>query len=228
MIQKILYLGLISAFLFIVTACSGQGMTDLAVQQTQVAIQQTKVVVEQTQAALSTSQPSSLVGDNLFRDDFDDGKADEWIPAMGTWNVVEGEYVCLGYDSRALVGQDSWTDYIVTAKVKSGMSDDINAGVMGRVQDANNYYLALIYQGTARIYLRTPNGWQELASVLYSSVNGKWYKVGLEFQGTKIKMYIDDVLVVTAEDAVILKGKIGLDCSQSESYFDDVNVTAIK
>src|SRR6185436_4898498 len=115
---------------------------------------------------LPKNTPAISSGSLIFFDDFNDGNANGWLPAAATWSLVEGQYICIGgIDGRSFIGEDYWTNYLVSAKVKL-VSGDVNAGVLGRLKDADHYYYAQLFRGLARIYLQN-GGWRELASVPY-------------------------------------------------------------
>src|SRR5512134_1989510 len=85
----------------------------------------------------------------LFSDNFDDGNANGWTQAQGTWAVVQdsGSFVysmtALGTEGRTMAGSQAWTNYAVEARVKVvdfGGSNRVM--VAGRLLDFNNYYAA--------------------------------------------------------------------------------------
>ncbi len=182
----------------------------------------------ETVALLQSMTPEGLSeketsGSLLFSDNFDDGDNKEWIVSAGDWNAISNQYLCVtNDDGRTFAGKEDWTDYAVSANIKT-FSGRMDVGVLGRVQDASHFYLAQLVNGRARIY-RQDNGWIELRSVPYEAVNNVLYTVKMEFRGTQISMYVNDELVATAEDAMYLKGKVGLRCTRSQVYFDDVKV----
>lgn len=174
----------------------------------------------------ATLPPGSI----LFEDNFTDGNADGWIPATGTWQVIEGQYTCVsGDDPRAgtFIGESYWGDYTVSADVKA-ISGAVDLSVLGRLQDADHYYNAQLWQGNARIY-RRDGSWTQLVSVPYATTFGTWYNITLKFSGTRISMYVNGVLVTSAEDAVFLKGKVGFRCAtNSQAYFDNIIVKTLE
>jgi FtsP/CotA-like multicopper oxidase with cupredoxin domain len=200
---------------------------DVQIKLAEVEAKLAKLLPTATPTPKVTSTPTATATpDSSFFDNFD-GDAEGWVPAMGTWSVIEGQYVCVGNnDARSFAGKEYWTDYAVSADIKP-ISGNIDVGVIGRLQDAEHFYLAQLRAGKAWIWRRS-NDWQELVSVPYAATNGTWYKVRLEFRGTRLNMYIGDALVVSAEDAIFLRGKIGLRCAAgSQTYFDNVKVTLL-
>ena len=180
---------------------------------------------EPTATPTETPLPTATLppGSTLFEDNFDDGDANGWLPALASWNVVDQEYICVSDDGRTFSGEENWTDYIVSADIQP-LSGTIDSGVLGRVQDEEHFYLAQLYEGRARLYIRNGN-WIELTNVPYGTEHGVTYRVALELRGTKINMYVNDTLVTSTEDATYLNGKIGLRCAAgTQAYFDNVTV----
>lgn len=162
-------------------------------------------------------------GSVMFEDNFNDGDIQGWLPAKGTWSVVDGQLLCVSSNegvSVAYIGEGNWTNYTVSTRVRS-ITESVDMGVLAHLQDADNYYVGLIWRGEAQI----KRGTTHLIVTPYSVASGTWYTIRLEVIGTQIKMYVDDVLVAATEDGVFLMGKIGLRCaSSSQIYFDDVVV----
>src|SRR5215208_774203 len=70
------------------------------------------------------AQGAPLSQSALFSDNFDDGNANGWTPAAGTWSVVQdsGSFVyalaATGTEGRTMAGSQAWTNYAVEARVK--------------------------------------------------------------------------------------------------------------
>jgi hypothetical protein len=174
-----------------------------------------------TPAATSTPTRGANI---LFSDVFETEDALGWMPAFGSWSVSGGRYICAtNAEAWTASGEEAWMDYRVSAKVRLS-GDYINVGVIGRMQDEQHFYMAQLYGGNARIF-RRKNGWRGLVSVPYPIEAGSWYKLGLEFSGTQIHLYINDGLIVSVEDESYPSGKIGLYCSRCQASFDDILVT---
>src|SRR5215471_20257844 len=74
--------------------------------------------------AAIVSMATVVQGATLFSDNFDDGNANGWTVAAGSWTVVQdsGSFVYslpgTGVEGRTMNGSQSWTDYAVEARVK--------------------------------------------------------------------------------------------------------------
>ncbi len=180
-------------------------------------------VIIDTPTSIPTATPFVST---LYNDNFDDNDANGWLEIIPSWKLVDGQYICISNNNvggQTLSGDDQWTDYVVSADIKT-VSGTIDGGVFGRVQDAEHLYLAQLHRGKATIH-RRENTWIPLVSVPFAAEHGTVYRVSLEFRGTKINMYVNDVLVTSAEDAAYLSGKIGLRCANNQTFFDNVTVT---
>src|SRR6185503_10153372 len=108
------------------------------------------------------AQGAPLSQSALFSDNFDDGNANGWTVAAGTWSVVQdsGSFVytmaATGTEGRTMNGSQSWTDYAVEARVKvTNFGGSNRVLVAGRLLDFNNYYAAsLLNSGGGTLELR--------------------------------------------------------------------------
>lgn len=176
-----------------------------------------------TPTPILTLQPGSV----LFEDSFDDGDANGWIPTSGSWNVVGGEYICFADEGRSLVGEGFWTDYAVGAEIKP-LAGRIDAGLIGRAQDEEHFYLAQLIDNNARLFRRNSGRWEGLTDEPYALEYNQTYRVKLEFRGTRINMYINDALVTSIEDAAYLSGRVGLRCAAgARAAFTNVTVSTV-
>jgi len=185
---------------------------------------------------------SAVMANVLFSDDFEDGNADDWLPLRGDWAVVDdgsGNFVYEmlqpdpPQEQRTMAGDLSWADYAVEARVKITNPNGTNrAYVCGRLQDFNNYYAASLYMNSSGGKLELRKKYQSstqpnLADKAYPLSTDVWYTVKLEFIGSTINMYVNGVLELTATDADMPSGAIGLDAYRTSVQYDDVVVTEI-
>jgi len=104
----------------------------------------------------------------LLEDNFDDGDANGWTPTSGSWNVVDGEFVCVADDGRAFIGEEYWSDYVVSAEIRP-LANRVDVGVLGRVQDVEHFYLARLIENGANLWRRNGGRWEELTKVHYAA-----------------------------------------------------------
>jgi rhamnogalacturonan endolyase len=116
-----------------------------------------------------------------------------------------------------IAGDPEWSDYTVQLRVKPLSLDDF-AGVIYRYHTNRHYYLFALTGGRkARLALRLPieqqlraPEWRELASVNFSYDTLHYYTLKVENDGPHIRAYVNDKLILEANDNEILKGKTGL------------------
>jgi len=142
----------------------------------------------------------------------------------------------------AFTGVNS-ADYYVEARIRprnNGTSGNKQLYIIARAQDANNWYGAgFNMQGTTtgtrvaigkmvggtfsdNIFARynTPI---ELGTT--GATDGTWYKVRLEMKGTDIKVYYNDLLVISGTDASLASaGMIGFYTTNRSFEIDDIKV----
>jgi len=173
----------------------------------------------------------------LFSDNFEDGDLTKpsWIDAEpeleGMWAVTssEGSKVLAQTASVddwviAVAGDYRWTDQVVEAKVKV-TSEPGKAGVFARVRDLENYYF-LYLDGGSNIVLRkrVDNSSSDLMKVKVETLQGVWYTLKLSVRGETLEGYLDGKLLVTASDAGVKAGGVGVGTADCTAQFDDVTV----
>ncbi len=169
----------------------------------------------------------------LLSDNFEDGNATGWTVENTAWSIfTDGSFVyratnTSGY-ARATAGSTSWTDQAVEARLKAISWNGSNrfALVGARFVDINNYYyVALRTNNTIELKRLVANAPTTLASKSLTFGTGTWYKVKLEAVGSTLRVYVDDVLQLTATDTTFASGKMVLGVWNGTAEFDDVLVT---
>ena len=171
----------------------------------------------------------------LVQYDFENEGAVSWSSATGTWSVVQDSGSSVYYQSsssegRTSAGSASWSNYSVQADVKIDSFNGSNRTlVCGRYGDGNNYYAASLSNsnnGTLEIRKKLSGSSTTLASKTdYPVTAGTWYNVKLELSGTTLKMYVNGNLELTASDASITSGAIGLVAFKTAAKFDNIVVS---
>ena len=112
----------------------------------------------------------------------------------------------------------------VKFKLVSGKEDQAG-GVIFRVKDSNNYYIARANALEDSVVLfHTINGnRQEIKTADLKITARQWHKLRAEFQGPHILLYFDDKAILkTTDSAISGPGKVGLwTKSDSITLFDD-------
>jgi len=174
----------------------------------------------------------------LFQDDFNDGDADGWTTyGLGTWSVINGEYVVdmgsgnslLGY---ALAGNMDWTDYIFEADVNSIQGE--NKAICFRCNNANSYFVNIV--GNPYNLLLLGRGVDLFVTLYYPNTSGYWYHVKVILMGANISVYVNDQMLINYTDSNtnwLKQGGIGVNGwtgagTVDNVRFDNVIVRAIK
>jgi len=131
-----------------------------------------------------------------------------------------------------LVGDEgSFKDFDLSVKFKtvSGEVDRI-AGLVFRLKDANNYYVAQVnaLEDKCRLYHVVAGKKHPFAGANFALSSGEWHELRVECIGDKIICYFDGVRKIEATDETFRDaGKVGLwTKADSVTYFDDLRITA--
>ena len=182
-------------------------------------------------------------GSTLFSDGFEDGISKWFTNGLGTeMTASDGSTVyeinCpMSKVCLAANGDVSWTDVIVTARVKiisfAGSSSSYYAAVCARVADADDWYcVTLRSDGNVAIRGDIAGSSGSIgSSASYGVVTGTWYTVQLEVVGSTITASINGVPVLPKSgssaitDSSVTHGGVGLAVDNGVAEFDDVTVT---
>ena len=128
------------------------------------------------------------------------------------------------------LGSIVYTDLMASVGFKpiSGKSDQA-AGIIFRIQDKNNFYIlrANALENNVNLY-KFSNG--DRSTIKESSVpvkTGEWQTLRVEVKGTRIRGFLNDQMVLEADDSSFSAGYVGLwTKSDSVSCFDDFKITS--
>ncbi|MEK3790509.1 family 16 glycoside hydrolase [Paenibacillus sp. FSL R7-0204] len=171
-----------------------------------------------------------------FTDNFEDGNTTGWTAASGTWSVTtDGSTKALiqtkGNGAGLITAGDSWQDIAMEAKVKVPIAN-ANAGILFRVQDANNYYMYRINVNDKKLELfKAVNGTlTPVSSTLFAdAAAGQWYTLKAVIKGNRILGFVDGQLKLewTNPQTELTAGKIGFRTTSQNAVFDNARVTGI-
>jgi hypothetical protein len=128
------------------------------------------------------------------------------------------------------LGEKVYTDLVAAVRFKpiSG-KDDQAAGIIFRVQDANNYYIlrANALEDNVIFFRYGSGSRSELKEGSAKVPAGQWQELKLEVEGNRFRGYLDGKLVVEATDDAYAAGGVGLwTKADSVTCFDDFRTTA--
>jgi hypothetical protein len=115
----------------------------------------------------------------------------------------------------------------VRFKPISGKVDQA-AGLMVRVRDEDNYYIARAnaLEGNVRLYKVVDGKRQQFAGVAVTVLKGKWQELGLRVEGNRLTVSLDGKELFNATDRTFAEaGRVGLwTKADSLTYFDELIV----
>ncbi len=117
----------------------------------------------------------------------------------------------------------------VKFKAVSGEMDRA-AGLVFRLKDANNYYLARAnaLEDNYRVYRIVGGKRRQFAGANFKVTSGEWHELRVECIGNKVICYYDGARKIEASDSTFKDaGKVGVwTKADSMTYFDDLKVVA--
>lgn len=161
-----------------------------------------------------------------YRDSFATGKASEWTPFSGNWNVVQGAIQNDSSDRGAkfVTGSPYWKNYSIEADIQL-VGDGGDAGLIIRASDIehgvdsyNGYYAGLRMADQSLVLGRAEYGWIEFPPVKMPGgvAPGKWYHLKLGAYGCSVSASATEIgtsntATITANDPhCFSSGKVGL------------------
>jgi hypothetical protein len=99
-------------------------------------------------------------------------------------------------------------------------------GLLTRYHDASNYYYVTLRASGSVEVKRMVNGvFTSLASAPATVTVGRKYRLRLESIGTSHRVYLDDKLVLTARDASLSDGYVGIMMNRAAADYDNVTLS---
>jgi photosystem II stability/assembly factor-like uncharacterized protein len=172
----------------------------------------------------------SAGGEIIYFEDFNDGEAQNWLPAAGTWNVENNQYrksTSNGIENCIYMGS-TFADYTYSAKIKPDW--DNNSGLIFNYTDGNNYYFVELDANPKTAALKAVKNGSEstLATANYTGGGaGIYVTVEIKNDGKVTTVKINGAVVFNAVSTPNISfGKIGLYTWWQPVWFDDVDVKA--
>jgi hypothetical protein len=188
-----------------------------------------------------------IPGAVLFEEDFEDGDMQNFVYIWGSdWKVSpenNGNGVLeINTNTETAIkdkdgayfgfGSKEWMNYSAEYRVKMLNS---KANVMMKFRsslgDNRSHYIQWLsaeYDGISLNVNVEPNGWITLKDLNYSVWDEKWYQVKIEAQGARLRVFLDNSLVLQTEDASIASGGFELGAFPgTHALFDDIRIVAL-
>ncbi len=176
------------------------------------------------------------MGTSIFTDTFASGSA-QWTPSplglASNWSVANNAFHYNGNGhTQQYAGSQSWTNYVVSTGITLSSLSDYPGGLRGRVNlTSGASYTAWLYPAEHVIKLFLVTGWNIDSSGLTLlgqsaaiPMDTQTHQLRLGFNGTKIAVYYDNALVISAQDSTYASGAIALDVSSQPVSFSNVSV----
>jgi hypothetical protein len=182
------------------------------------------------------------VSTNLpFHEDFEDGKADGFIPyndkaTAGAWTVI-ADGAGKVYQPQAPVselewavgGSTAWTDVAMTMKVRLNGADS-DAQIIIRFKEPKTYLVLEMAEGKYKLRGRAAGSTTDLIAPSPKPVitAGTWYTVGITAKGTTVTLTLDGkpIGMPAMCNAAISNGGVAFGMDSGSASFDDLSVTA--
>jgi hypothetical protein len=150
--------------------------------------------------------------------------------ANGNWSIIsDGTKVArqgsTGSSTYIVTnGNTGWANYTYSVKVKV-YDSSIRAGLVARYLDNNNYYALYLYNGRLYLDRRKNSSTSNLKYAAYSYNYSSYYTVKIELNGTNIKGYVNNTLLMDLTNSDLTAGKLGFYNTKGLAWFDDVTAT---
>lgn len=106
---------------------------------------------------------------------------------------------------------------IPKGKITAVMTEAVDSGIVARLTNVNNYYLAAVYDASSpatpnlvRLYKRVSGAYTLLGSSAISFTRGTSHTLELQFDGNALTVKFDGLNVISATDSAFTTGYIGL------------------
>jgi hypothetical protein len=171
----------------------------------------------------------------LVQDDFEDGNANGWTPSnINNWTVGTSgrsrvyRQTSFASESRSVLTSAVWTDQSAEADVTPTAIQGTNrfVGLAVRMSDAlNYYYVSLRSSNTLQLRKRVNGTFVTLASAPFQFQLNRRYRLRAEAIGSRIRAFVNGVLVFETIDQSHTQGSAGLLTWGARAAFDNVVVT---
>ena len=165
--------------------------------------------------------------------DFEDKTQEkDWTVTEGQGGIKNGVFEFQGI-GEAIVGDDNWTDYTITCKVKylDDAVGDTDAGIIYRVKDGLNHYMYCFNIEQGFYWCARINGnYINQTFAPFAAKNNQVYELKVEVKGDDTTAYVDgkEMLAFShkqlQKNEMLDKGAIGVRIWNSHAVFDDFEV----
>jgi hypothetical protein len=184
----------------------------------------------------------------VLSDYFEDGSTSLWTVTKGTWALSPHpdngttrdthvyESTSTGGLAQTNAGDSTWSDYYVHANVEvSSWNSTGTVSILGRYTDDDNYYRFVYDNGDQQFKLILASGgtFTTLQTVdlsylqaekTFEPLDTSNMDLIMDFHGSTIDCYLNNSLILSANDSTFGSGKIALASNAQQAMFDKVFV----
>jgi hypothetical protein len=177
--------------------------------------------------------PANITVPAAVQDDFESGAAAAWTTMPGSQFAIVNNGQTHVYrqssvttDGGAIHPAD-FTNQHVSADIRpiAWQGSDRFVALFTRYTNAGNYYYASWRTSGLLQLRRMVNGAFTTLATYQLPMTTTWHRLGLESSGTLHNLYVDGILVASANDATHTHGRSGMRTSHLSADFDNVVVT---
>jgi hypothetical protein len=179
--------------------------------------------------------PEDLSEPPLVQDNFEDGNAHGWSPLpLSAWTITQRQGTKVYRQTRidglafAALGSAHWMNQSIQAEVTPTAFDrgDQWAGLSVRFQDTSNHYFLALRSSNQLQLRKVVNGsFQTIASRATPILVNQTYRLRLEAVGTRIRGFLNGILLLDAVDESLQQGRPALFTSRAQAEYDNVLVS---
>ena len=191
--------------------------------------------------------PTEIVpGAVLFEDDFENYRAEKFVYISGDWEVVteeDGNKVFeIKLNTEEAIQKDegagfgfglkSWTNYSAEYRFKMRNSKaNVWMKFRSTIGDNEAYYVVWVSAEYSTVNLHIKHDldhWVTLESLDNAIWDERWYKVKIEAQGSRLRVYLNDNLMLQTDDTRITSGGLEIGTmTGTDIVIDDIRVVAL-
>lgn len=186
------------------------------------------VMMYKTRADYDNVVVSANPRTTLVSHDFSSGNDSLWSwEESGPWSLEDGAYTQRDTASgaRSITGVDTTDDQVVYSRMRRIGAAGTNNwfGLVTRYRDEGNYYYVTLRNNNTVSLRKLMNGAiVELDSAPLTITTDTWYRVRFDAIGTQLRVYINDVLKLEANDATHATGRYGPVMYRTAAQYDDL------
>lgn len=192
------------------------------------------VVASTHDSVLVFDLPADLTAPAIIQDDFEQG-AGAWMPSLGgTWSIatVGTRHVYrqtnLGGAAHAIRNDANWENQSIQADIgaRAFQGSDAWFGLATRYRDANNHYYVTARSDDTLVLRKKLDGvTTTLDSAALTITTNHPYRLRLEAVGTRVRVYVNEMLLLEAVDGSLTRGRAALLTFRTRADFDNVLIS---